>query len=122
MHLTWELATVFKVLRVLKALANFLMLFCQFHGIPARNTAMESAGQQLVPIPLDRRWADYFNRCDEFVVDKQHFAFKMKQIAFRDDFGGRGNIPIPDGRYCPVMVPYSKADTEDGLTVLIQQR
>eukprot|EP00969_Alexandrium_andersonii_P334158 14766724-Alexandrium_andersonii.AAC.1 len=85
---------------------------------------MESASQQLVPIPLDRRWADYFNRCDEFYVDKQHFSYKMKQMAFRGDFCGGGNqsIPVPEDRYCPVMVPYSKADTQDGLAVLIQQR
>eukprot|EP00969_Alexandrium_andersonii_P250799 11084548-Alexandrium_andersonii.AAC.1 len=88
MHLTWELPTVFKVLRILKALANFMMLFCQFHGVPARNTFNEHTSQQLVPIPLDRRWADYFNRCDEFYVDKQHFSFKSNQMAFRDEFGG----------------------------------
>ena len=38
MHLTWELPTVFKILRTLKTVANFMMLFCQFHGVPARNT------------------------------------------------------------------------------------
>eukprot|EP00969_Alexandrium_andersonii_P268231 11853094-Alexandrium_andersonii.AAC.1 len=82
--------------------------------------------QQLVPIPLDRRWADYFNRCGEFYVDRQHFSFKSNQMAFRGEFGGGENslnpIPVPEGRYCPVMVPYSKADTPNGLKVLIQQR
>eukprot|EP00969_Alexandrium_andersonii_P213552 9430599-Alexandrium_andersonii.AAC.1 len=32
MHLAWGLPTVFRVLAPLKARANFLMLFCQFHG------------------------------------------------------------------------------------------
>eukprot|EP00969_Alexandrium_andersonii_P303665 13424542-Alexandrium_andersonii.AAC.1 len=45
-------------------------------------------------------------------------------MAFRDEFGVGGDqaIPVPQDRYCPVMVPYSKADTQDGMAVLVQQR
>eukprot|EP00969_Alexandrium_andersonii_P201716 8912075-Alexandrium_andersonii.AAC.1 len=60
MHLTWDLPNVFRILNTLKALANFLMLFCQFHGVPPRNTFHESSPANLVRIELDRRWADYF--------------------------------------------------------------
>eukprot|EP00969_Alexandrium_andersonii_P343885 15199226-Alexandrium_andersonii.AAC.1 len=47
MHLRWELQAVFKVLYTLKTLANFLTLFCQFYGIPQRNTYSEAVTKQL---------------------------------------------------------------------------
>eukprot|EP00969_Alexandrium_andersonii_P219086 9676435-Alexandrium_andersonii.AAC.1 len=68
----------------MKTSANFLVLFCQFHSVPARNTNNEFIEKQLVRIELGRRWADYFNNCDEFYVDTTHFSFKASQMAFRD--------------------------------------
>eukprot|EP00969_Alexandrium_andersonii_P048197 2115538-Alexandrium_andersonii.AAC.1 len=62
------------------------MLFCQFHSVPARNTFNERMEQHLVRTELDRRWADYFNNCDDFYVDQTHFSFKASQMAFRDEF------------------------------------
>eukprot|EP00969_Alexandrium_andersonii_P361031 15456680-Alexandrium_andersonii.AAC.1 len=64
--------------------------------------------KNLVHIGLDRRWADYFNNCDTFYVDKQHFSFKASQMAHRDNYD---SLPIPARRYRPVVVPYSKSDT-----------
>eukprot|EP00969_Alexandrium_andersonii_P306223 13537184-Alexandrium_andersonii.AAC.1 len=119
MHLTWELATVFRVVDTLKALANFLTLFCQFYGVPPRSTHQEMFGKNLVQIPVDRRWADYFINCDELFVDREHFAFKHGQMAFRDNFG---SLPIPDGRYRPALVPYSKIDTQEATRLLVHQR
>eukprot|EP00969_Alexandrium_andersonii_P288901 12770294-Alexandrium_andersonii.AAC.1 len=43
MRLKWEVRAVFKVLNTLKDLANFLQLFCQFHGIPQRDPRAELA-------------------------------------------------------------------------------
>eukprot|EP00969_Alexandrium_andersonii_P366677 15469029-Alexandrium_andersonii.AAC.1 len=60
------------------------MLFCQFHGVPPRNTFHASSPKDLVRIELDRRWADYFKHCNEFYVDEPHFTFKAEQTAFRD--------------------------------------
>eukprot|EP00969_Alexandrium_andersonii_P067568 2980648-Alexandrium_andersonii.AAC.1 len=105
MRLRWELHTVFKVLYTLKTLANFLTLFCQFYGIPQRNTYSEAVTKQSVR--LDRRWADYVNDHDEFFVGQTHVHFKSAQIAFRDAFADG-----PKDRYCPPMIPYSRSDTK----------
>eukprot|EP00969_Alexandrium_andersonii_P041764 1831665-Alexandrium_andersonii.AAC.1 len=92
---------------------------CQFHAVPPRPTSKEIDEGTLVSIEVDRRWADYFCKCDEFYVDRTHYSFKANQMAFRDTFS---SLPIPPGRYCPALVPYSKSDTPRASTLLVRQR
>eukprot|EP00969_Alexandrium_andersonii_P348886 15426267-Alexandrium_andersonii.AAC.1 len=67
MRLKWEVHAVFKVLNTLKTLANFLQLFCQFHGIPQRGPNLELISKQLVKIDL-AEVADYFIEIDDSLL------------------------------------------------------
>eukprot|EP00969_Alexandrium_andersonii_P068593 3026150-Alexandrium_andersonii.AAC.1 len=72
MRLKWEVHTVFKVLNTLKALANFLQLFCQYYATPQRDSNQEVLLKQLANISLDKRWADCFAEIDDFFIDRTH--------------------------------------------------
>eukprot|EP00969_Alexandrium_andersonii_P131423 5811668-Alexandrium_andersonii.AAC.1 len=56
MHLTFEVATISKTLLALKALANFLQLFCPVCGIPQHTPGSDCASRRCAPIPLGSCW------------------------------------------------------------------